>query len=372
LPRESRGNGHAWHVHTLAAALILLAAGIGRAAVPDAIHDRDHVPSLPVPADPAKLLGQRIMIGFPGTTASAPVLNAIRRGQVGSVILFAGNIGTKGEVSALTASLQRAARQGRNPPLLISVDQEGGEVKRLQSGPPDLAPPQIDTVTVASSEGRATGRYLHGLGINIDLAPVVDVPTSGSSFIAQQGRAFSSNAGTVAKLATAFALGIQSAGDAATAKHFPGLGTAPIDTDNRLQELHPTAAQRAAALMPYRSLIAHGVDAIMLSVAGFPVYDRSGTVAALSKPIVQGLLRAQLGYDGVTITDALGTPTGHDEITAGALAAQAGADILLYTDSAPGELRALEHALATNRISRADAAASYRRIVALKLRLTGG
>jgi beta-N-acetylhexosaminidase len=352
--------------------VILLAAGFGRAAVPDATHDRDHVPSLPVPTDPAKLLGQRIMIGFPGTTAGAPVLKAIRRGEVGSVILFAGNVGSRTQVRSLAASLQRAARRGHNPPLLISVDQEGGEVKRLSSGPPDLSPPQMHSAAVARDEGRATGRYLEGLGIDMDLAPVVDVPTSSSSFIAQQGRAFSSDAGTVAKLATAFALGLQSAGDAATAKHFPGLGTAPIDTDNRLQELQPTATQRAGALMPYRSLIAHGVDAIMLSVAGFPAYDRSGTVAALSKPIVQGLLRGQLGYQGVTISDALGAPTGHDEISAGVLAAEAGIDILLYTDSAPGELRALEHALAANRISRADAAASYRRVVALKLRLAAG
>ena len=80
----------------------------------------------------------------------------------------------------------------------------------------------------------------------------------------------------------------------------------------------------------------------MLSTAAFPAYDPSKTVTALSRRIIQQLLRGQLHFRGVTITDALGTPTGHDEITAGALAAAAGADILLYTDSAPGELSALE------------------------------
>jgi beta-N-acetylhexosaminidase len=115
-------------------------------------------------------------------------------------------------------------------------------------------------------------------------------------------------------------------------------------------------------------MIPRGVDAVMLTTAGFPAYDRSGASAALSRPII-GMLRRKLGFGGVTITDALGTPTGHDETTAGALAAAAGADILLFTDSAPGELHALRSALSNGAIKRADAAASYRRIVALKRKL---
>ena len=107
----------------------------------------------------------------------------------------------------------------------------------------------------------------------------------------------------------------------------------------------------------------------MASVAGFPAYDRSGAVAALSRPIITGLLRGRLRFGGVTITDALGSSTGHDERTAGVLAAAAGSDILLYTDSAPGELRALRAALASGRSRRSDAAASYRRIMALKRKL---
>src|SRR5581483_8319822 len=102
------------------------------------------------------------------------------------------------------------------------------------------------------------------------------------------------------------------------------------DTDNKLQELHPSAAQRAAALEPYRAMIPRGLDAVMVTVAGFPAYDASGTVAALSRPIIHNLLRGQLHFGGVAITDALGTPTGHDERTAGVLAAIAGSDILLY------------------------------------------
>jgi beta-N-acetylhexosaminidase len=319
-----------------------------------------------------KLLGQRIMVGFSGTSADRSLLARIRNGHVGSVILFAQNISSRSQLSALTGSLQRAARAGRNPPLLIAIDQEGGQVKRLQNGPPDLAPPQIAAtgrVGVATGEGSATARYLRSLGINWDLAPVADVPTFSGAFIWRQGRAFSFDAGAVAKYATAFAMGLQSDGVAAAAKHFPGVGSAGIDTDNKLDELHPTRAQRDAALLPYRSLIAHGLDTVMVSTAGFPAYDRSGAPAALSRPIVHDVLRGKLGFKGVAITDALGAPTGHDELTAGLIAAQAGADVLLYTDSAAGELHTLERAVRAGKLSRSEAEASYKRILALKRRL---
>jgi beta-N-acetylhexosaminidase len=329
----------------------------------------------PVPNSPTKLLGQRIMVGFPGTAASASLLRSVRAGAVGSVILFAANIDSRGQTLALIGSLQKAARQGGNPPLLIAVDQEGGEVKRLPDGPPDLSPPQMvatHKVATATREGQATGSYLKRWGINLDLAPVSDVPTFGGAFIWRQGRAFSFNAGTVTNYATAFALGLQSRGVAATAKHFPGLGSAGIDTDFKRQELRPTKAQFNAALEPYARMILRGLDTVMLTVAGFPNYDSSGASAALSKPIISNLLRGQLKFRGVTITDALGTPTGHDEKTAGVLAAEAGSDILLYTDSAPGELGALQTALHSGHINRAAAAAAYQRIVALKQKVAGG
>jgi beta-N-acetylhexosaminidase len=325
-----------------------------------------------VPGSPTRLLGQRIMVGLSGTAAPSWLLRAAKAGQVGSVILFAPNIVSREQTVALTNALQRAARAGGNPKLLIAVDQEGGQVKRIPSGAPTLSPPQMaatNRVSIASSQGRATGRLLKRYGINMDLAPVSDVPTFSGAFIWQQGRAFSFNAGTTAKLATAFALGVQSAGVAATAKHFPGLGSAPADTDSELQELHPTAAQRGGALKPYARMIPRGLDAVLVAIAGFPAYDSSGTPAALSRPIIQGLLRNKLHFRGVTLTDGLGAPTGHSQRTAGVLAAIAGADILLYTDSAPGELPALKGALHSGKLSAANADGAYRRILALKHKL---
>jgi beta-N-acetylhexosaminidase len=327
---------------------------------------------IPVPASATKLLGQRIMVGFSGTTAPPSLLHAVRAGDVGSVILFASNLRSRSQTLALTGALQQAARAGGNPRLLIATDQEGGQVKRLADLPPTLSPPQIagtGRVATASLQGRETGAALRRWGINMDLAPVVDVPSTADAFIWRQGRAFSFNAGTVARYGSAFASGLQSRKVAATAKHFPGLGSATTDTDFAHLQLHPTAAQRAAGLKPYQTMIPAGVDSVMAAVAGFPAYDSSGTVAALSRPIVTGLLRERLGFSGVVITDALGSSTGHDERTAGVLAAAAGSDILLYTDAAPGELPALRAALSHGRIGRADAAASYRRIIALKRKL---
>lgn len=326
----------------------------------------------PVPSSPTKLLGQRIMVGMTGTKPSPSLLGAVKAGRVGSVILFSSNIVSRRQTLALSSALQRAARAGGNPKLLIATDQEGGEVKRLPSGPPTLSPPQMAATgnpSVASAQGKATGTYLRRWGINMDLAPVADVPTFAGAFIQRQGRAFSFNANKVATFAGAFALGLQSAHVAATAKHFPGLGSAAVSTDLEREELHPTAAQRAAALIPYQRMIPRGLDAVMLTVAGIPADDPTGTAAALSRPIIQNLLRGRLKFRGVTITDALGATTGHDGRTAGVLAASAGSDILLYTDSAPGELTALQHALRSGQISRSSADAAYRRILALKHRL---
>ena len=146
--------------------------------------------------------------------------------------------------------MQQAARAGGNPPLLIATDQEGGQVKRFSSGPPYLSPPQMasdGTVNGAYREGQLTGSYLKARGVNWDLAPVADVPTSSNAFIWQQGRAFSFRPATVAAYADAFARGIQSAGIAATAKHFPGVGSASVDTDNKLDVLRPDAAPSSRA-----------------------------------------------------------------------------------------------------------------------------
>jgi beta-N-acetylhexosaminidase len=297
----------------------------------------------------------------------------VRLGDVGGVIVYGPNIVSPAQLTSTIRSLQHAAKEGSNPPLLIAIDQEGGGVKRLP-GPPTLSPSQmVDTgkVSVARQQGIATGKYLRGFGINFNIAPIADVPTSTSSFMYQEDRTFSFNANNVARYATAFALGQQSQRVAAAAGLFPGLGSATVDTDLQPDErLYPTTAQRAAALKPYQMLIPHGLDAIMVSNAVFPAYDPKGSVADLSGPVIQGLLRGKLKFQGVVITDAM-VRTGLSPVTSGVLAAEASADIILCSSYAVETLGALESAYRSGRLSQANVVSSYERIVALKERLAG-
>jgi beta-N-acetylhexosaminidase len=331
-------------------------------------------PPIAVPKSLVKLLGQRIMVTMAGTAPDATLLNGIRVGHVGAVIIYGSNIVSGSQLTSAIGSLQHAAKAGGNPPLLIAIDQEGGGVKRLP-GPPSLSPSQMVStgeVSVARQQGIATGRYLRRFGINLNIAPIVDVPTSTSSFLYAENRTFSFNANSTARYGTAFALGQQSQRVASAAGLFPGLGSATTDTDLEPDEkLYPTAAQRTAALKPYEMLIPRGLDAIMVGNAAFPAYDPKGRIADLSGPVIRGLLRDKLKFQGVVITDAI-VRTGMNPVTSGVLAAEAGADILLYNTDASGVLPALKSAFRSGRLGRANAVSSYERIVALKERITGG
>src|SRR5262245_30903793 len=175
----------------------------------------------------AQLVGQSIMTGMSGREPSRELLARIRAGEVGGIVLFARNIGSPAQVSRMIARLQAAAAAGGNPPLLVAVDQEGGAVKRFPDGPPDRSAATLGlegSAAEAESEGRATAAYLTRLGIDVDLAPVLDTPVSASSFLGS--RAYSLDPGLNAELGAAFLQGLQQGGVAATAKHFPGLGTA--------------------------------------------------------------------------------------------------------------------------------------------------
>ncbi len=285
------------------------------------------------------------MTGVDGRVASRALLTRIRAGQVGGVILFARNIGSTSELSGLIGALQAAAAAGGNPPLLIAVDQEGGAVKRLPAGPPDRSPAAMGrngSVVEAEAQGRATAAYLKQRGIHLDLAPVLDTPTSPSSFLGS--RAFSGSPSLNAALGTAFLRGVQRGGVAATAKHFPGLGTARRSTDTNHVYLTTPKRVLERRLVPFVRAIDAGVKVVMVSNAGYRSYDSSGVPAVISRPIVTGLLRDRLGFRGVVISDAMDAPgpSGREGAAVSALAA--GVNVLLYTSehsSATGYAEAL-------------------------------
>ncbi|HEX5239959.1 MAG TPA: glycoside hydrolase family 3 N-terminal domain-containing protein [Candidatus Limnocylindrales bacterium] len=322
----------------------------------------------------AQLIGQKLMVAMSGTTPSADLLARIKAGQVGGVILFGSNISTASQVSALTKKLRAAAAAGGQPPLLISTDQEGGSVKRIPWIPPTMSPPQMGasgSTSTAKSQGSATGSGLLGLGINNDLAPVADVPASTSSFMYQQGRTWSFSAATTESMADAFAKGLESAGVVPTMKHFPGLGYAVKNTDENVDTLTQTIAQLDPGLEPYQGGIAQGLPMIMLSNAWYTAWDPNNA-AGWSHAIGTTLLRGQLGFRGVTITDSLngiGSAMGVSPTTLAVRAAKAGTDMILLTGSEASTKAAYNTLLADAKngvISRSTLLASYDRILALK------
>lgn len=325
----------------------------------------------PVPLE--QLVGQKLFVRMSGTAPSPDLTDRIRRGEVGGVVLFSDNITSPSQLSSLSQALQQAAAAGGNPPLLIGVDQEGGKIKRV-SGPPTLTPTQMGHggASAASDQGRATGKLLSSRGINVDFAPVADVPSSPRSFIAVEGRGFADKPQQVATTAGAFAAGLQGERVAATAKHFPGVGTLATDTDSGQQTASDPRSVLDANLLPFRSLIGAGVDLVMASTALYPAYDQSQAPAALSRPILQDLLRKRLGFRGVIVTDDLEMPTGGAPPDAAIRAANAGADLLLLGSSevagGTGYAKLLQ-AAQQGALDRAALAASYERIQALKQKL---
>jgi beta-N-acetylhexosaminidase len=323
-----------------------------------------------IPSDDG-MAGARVITGFSGHHPPKPLRRMISSGQVGGVILFDGNVGGVRSVRRLIAELQAIHRPASTPqPLLVSVDQEGGLVRRLP-GPPKPSARVIGAHGAAFAErlGQATGESLHSMGVNVDLAPVLDLGRPGRA-IEGEGRTFARTPAAVSEIGVGFARGLATGGVAATAKHFPGLGAARINTDNAVQKIRlPAAKLRAADERPYASFAQAGGAMVMLSTAIYPAL--SGKPAALSRPIATGELRGRLGFQGVSISDSLGSVSaravGGPAKTALA-AARAGTDLVLFTDlgDAARAQRALSRGLANGSLDRTEFQASVDRVLGLR------
>jgi beta-N-acetylhexosaminidase len=322
----------------------------------------------------AQLIGQKLVVRMDGATASADLLGRIRRGEVGGIILFGPNITTPTALIALTAQLHAAAAAGGQPRLLIAVDQEGAPIKRIPWAPPTLSAPQmgrLGSASIARAQGASTAAALSGLGIDVDLAPVADVPASTASFMYRAGRTFSFSATRTALLADAFASGLESRGVVPAMKHFPGIGFATRNTDAYVVTIRASRAALAPGLLPYRTAIRHAIPLIMLSNVTYPAYDpRNG--AGWSHAIGVTMLRHDLGFTGVTITDSLdGTAKARGLWTRvlAVSAARAGTDMILTTGSEAstrGVYATLLRQAELGAIALATLRASYDRIVAMK------
>ena len=355
----------------LAVALAAIGPGGSVAAEPSTAAGPTSISSSP---SIARMIGQKLVVRMEGTTPSADLLGRIQRGEVGGVILFGANITTATALRTLTTTLQAAATTGGRPPLLIAVDQEGGSVKRIPWIPPTLSPPQmgqLGSTSIARSQGSATGLALNDLGIDVDFAPVADVPSSTASFMYQAGRTWSFNASRTAWLSNAFAQGLALRSVVPTLKHFPGIGYATQNTDVFVVKIWATRTQLEPGLAPYRLAVTNHLPLVMLSNATYPAYDPVHA-AGWSPAIVNTLLRHDLGFTGVTITDSLDGTAHARGITVrrlAAAAAAAGTDMILTTGT-EAATRAVYAYLVQQAVAGAipitTLQASYHRILVLK------
>lgn len=325
---------------------------------------------------PRQLAGERIVAGLHGTGVSPRLRAAIRHGDVAGVVLFAANFPSRAAGRNLIARLQGIRRPpALRDPLLIMVDQEGGEVKRV-SGAPDASAQQIGARGAAFSreQGRLTARNLRDLGVNVDLAPVLDVARPGG-VIAATERGFGATAQRVAATAIPFAEALQAGGVAATGKHFPGFGAATENTDFAVQRIHLSKDRlRAVDEAPYRAYVDAGGKLAMLSTAIYPAL--SPLPAAFSPQIATGELRERLGFEGVSITDALETVAVESfggPAKAGLAAVRAGADLLLYPDLSGAQAagKVLVAKLRAGKLNREKFEESAQRVLDLRASLGG-
>ncbi|HET8975985.1 MAG TPA: glycoside hydrolase family 3 N-terminal domain-containing protein [Solirubrobacterales bacterium] len=332
--------------------------------------------SEPEPLPLKKLVGQSVVTKLGEGGADQKLVRRVRKGQVGGLIVDPRDEQT---LQADLTSLQQAAADGDNPPLLVMIDQEGGDVKRLPNGPPELSAPQMGEdgdPDTARAEGEATGQFLEPLGVDVDLAPVLDValPQTADTI---SSRSFGDDPALVADLGSAFIQGLQSQGVAATAKHFPGLGAATTNTDFSPVTIVTRQESLDAGIEPFRAAVEAGVRLVMMSSAIYPDLGPKKP-AAFARPIVQGLLRDQLGFEGVIITDDLQS-IAIQELSGPARAAVAaigaGCDLLLYARGAQGSVQgfnALVGAVKEGGLDQAQIEAAYQRITSLKAQLAAG
>jgi beta-N-acetylhexosaminidase len=338
-----------------------------------AISDRG---SSPAPSAASRLslpelAGTRLIAGFQGTEVPESLRRTIRRGGLAGVVLFRENLPSRATARALIAEIESIRRPpGLRDPLLVMIDQEGGLVKRL-GGAPAASAARMGAASPAFSraQGRATAANLSGVGVNVDLAPVLDVARPGGT-IASTDRGFGSSAAAVEATAVPFAAGLQELGVAATAKHFPGLGAAAENTDFAVQRIDlPKRTLRAVDEHPYRRFVAAGGQLVMLSTAIYPAF--SPKPAAFARPIATGELRRRIGFDGVSITDALESAAVRDfggPAAAARAATAAGTDLLLFADYRAGVVagHALSRLLRSTPGARVAFEASAGRILRLR------
>jgi beta-N-acetylhexosaminidase len=323
-------------------------------------------------------IGQKLLLAFKGKeNPSEEIIHALRAYRPGGVTLFRShNLDNPAQIRELTESLQHQARNFGLPGLLIATDQEGGQLMAVGDGTPlpgNMALGAAGSLELARQAGEVLGRELAALGINVDYAPCADVNINPQNPVVGT-RSFGEDPQKVAELTAALVAGIQSQGVAATAKHFPGHGDTASDSHHGLPAIqHPLERLQKVEFQPFRAAIQAGVKLIMTAHLALPAVDGpQAPPATLSSNILKNLLRKELGFDGLIVTDAMdmrairqGELLGQDALRA----VNAGADLLLLTTDPIDQQRvhtALTQAARQGNLDLAQVLESANRILALK------
>ena len=316
--------------------------------------------------------GQLLVAGIEGLTAGADALHAVTEVKVGGVILFRRNIGSAEQVSALNQSLRSVAAL----PLLLCVDEEGGRVTRL---PPDMRPLPAMGKLPADSDffalGQTLGEDLRSLGYSVNFAPVLDIYSNPRNTVIGD-RAFGSDLQTVIDRALPFADGLAASGILPVVKHFPGHGDTAEDSHSALPVVSKTVDElEALELAPFRAAIEANLPGVMVAHVLLTEVDET-LPASLSPAVVNGLLRTDLGFDGLVFTDDLtmGALKAYTMGERAVLAVEAGCDLLLVChegENLDEAHAALLAAVADGRISEGRIDESLRRIFAVSFGKNG-
>jgi beta-N-acetylhexosaminidase len=307
--------------------------------------------------DARRAAGRLCIVDFAGEAPDPRLERLIADWHIGGVCLFAKNVSSPAQVAALTAVLRRIARASGTPPVWIAIDHEGGAVNRFaattsdptargaasRTGPVSAGPSvtllpgamalgATGDPALVRDAGRVAGAELRAMGINLNFAPVLDVNTNPANPVIG-ARAFGESALQVGRLGQAYIAGLQAAGVAATAKHFPGHGDVTVDSHQALPRVaHPKSRLEAVELTPFRAAAGSGVAAVMTAHVLYPALDPENLPATMSTAIVTGILREAWGYDGLVCSDALSMRAIADHFAAGDAAVRAvaaGCDLVL-------------------------------------------